>query len=164
MKGYDNQLYITMAIICSGVALLQIVAALYWPKIARWSFAILFGWASFINWKTALNNPSAYLEYANLTWSDVYASFIRGWFSEHTLLIVGIIATAQALIAFSMLQRGLLFRIGAWGAMAFLLSIIPLGIGSGFPCTLIMTIAVAVLLRHHEKMEQARFSMFQQAR
>ena len=147
MKGYDNHLYLTLAIISSVVALVQLMLALYLPRLARWSFVLLFGWACIVNWQTAVNEPSAYLKYADLTWSSAYAHFTNGWFSRHILLVVGTIATCQGLIAISMLAKGSLFRAGALGAMAFLLSIIPLGVGSGFPCSAIMAIAMVILVR-----------------
>jgi hypothetical protein len=74
-----------------------------------------------------------YLEYADLTWSSWYRSFIKGWFADHIQLAVGLIATCQGLIAISMLLKGWLYKIGSVGAIIFLLSILPFGVGSGFP-------------------------------
>lgn len=38
MKGSDNQLNIIMLIISSVVAILQLIAAVKWPRIARFLF------------------------------------------------------------------------------------------------------------------------------
>ena len=103
MKGLDNELYIALLIISNVIAILQLLALIKWPRLARLSFFLLFAWASWINWKTALQTPGNYLEYADLTWISWYASFIKGWFAQHILLAIGFIATSQALIAVSML-------------------------------------------------------------
>lgn len=151
MKGIDNELYLTLLVISNAVAILQLIAAWKWPRISRVSFFLLFGWASWMNWTTALADPSAYLEYSNLTWSGWYRDFINGWFARHIVLSVGSIATAQGLIALSMLCRGWIFKAGAGGAILFLLAILPLGVGAGFPCTAIMAAALFVLAEHHSE-------------
>jgi hypothetical protein len=46
-----------------------------------------------------------------------------------------------------MFMKGMVFRIGAVGAMVFLISIAPLGVGSAFPCTLVMALGLFFLLR-----------------
>jgi hypothetical protein len=56
-----------------------------------------------------------------------------------------LIATAQALIAIALLLKGQVYKWGAAGGILFLLAIIPLGVGSAFPCSLIMATALALL-------------------
>jgi hypothetical protein len=63
--------------------------------------------------------------------------------------MVGSIAVCQGLIALAMLMKELVFRIGAVGAMVFLISIAPLGVGSAFPCTLVMAVGLFFLLRYN---------------
>jgi hypothetical protein len=149
MKGLDNELYIILLTISNVVAILQLIAAIKWPRIARFSFFLLFAWASWANWIESQLTPQFYLDYADLTWSDGYRNFINGWFSEHIQSAVGFIATCQGLIAISMLLKGWIFRIGSIGAIIFLLAILPFGVGSGFPCTAIMAAAIVILLRKH---------------
>lgn len=149
MKGLDNQLYVTLLIISNIVAILQLIAAVKWPRIARLSFFLLFAWASWANWTESQRAPQFYLEYADLTWSNWYRNFIKGWFAGHIQLAVGFIATCQGLVAISMLVKGWIYKIGCVGAVIFLLSILPFGVGSGFPCTAIMAMAVIILLRKH---------------
>jgi hypothetical protein len=119
------------------------------PVIARFGFFILFSWACWMNWHTSQQTPTVYLEYAEFTWSGAYRSFINGWFSEHIEFTVGLIATCQGLMAAAMLLKGWIFRIGSIGAMLFLLAILPLGVGAGFPSTGIMAIALFVLFKRH---------------
>ena len=149
MKGLDNEAYVILLIISNVVALLQFAAALKWPRIARLSFFLLFVWASWTNWTTSHQTPQFYLEYADLTWSSWYKDFIDGWFATHIQLAVGLIAVCQALIAVSMLLNGWIFITGAFGAMIFLVSILPFGVGSGFPCTAIMAAAIFILIKKH---------------
>ena len=93
MKGLSNELYVILLIISNLVAILQLIAAIKWPRIARLSFFLLFAWASWTNWRESQLTPHFYLEYADLTWSGWYRNFIRGWFGDHIQLAVGIIAT-----------------------------------------------------------------------
>lgn len=150
MQGLDNELYVTLLIISNTVALLQLIAAIRWPRLARFSFFLLFAWACWTNWIESQVTPHSYLEYADLTWSNVYRNFINGWFADHVQLAVGFVATCQGLIAISMLMKGWIFRTGSIGAIIFLLSIMPFGVGSGFPCTAIMAAAIFVLFRKHD--------------
>ncbi|HEX5152203.1 MAG TPA: hypothetical protein VFW07_12200 [Parafilimonas sp.] len=145
MKGLDN--YLALYIISNAVALLILLAAWKTPKIARLLFFLLFAWASYTNCKFAVHNPTAYLEYANLSFLNIYIEFIQGWFSRHIMAAVGFIATCQGLIAISMLLKGWIFKTGCIGAMIFLIAIAPLGVGSGFPCTVIMAAALLIILK-----------------
>ncbi|MDQ3847270.1 MAG: hypothetical protein M3342_25125 [Bacteroidota bacterium] len=149
MKGFENQIYLIAYIISNAVALIMLLTAWKWPQIARLLFFILFAWACWANWTTTLNSPEDYIGYANLTFSGLYKSIIHGWFSQHIQLAVGFIATCQGLIAFSMLLKGWIYRLGLIGGITFLLAIMPFGVGSAFPCTLIMAIAMAMLWKQH---------------
>ena len=141
--------YILLLLLSNAVAILQLIASLKWPGIARLSFFLLFSWACWINWKTAHQNPSDYLNYASLTWSSFYEHFINGWFTQNIKPAVSIIAICQGITGISMLLKGWVFKIGRMGAMLFLIAILPFGIRSGFPCTAIMAIAIFILLKKH---------------
>lgn len=149
MKGLENPIYLMAYLISNAVAIIMLVAAWKWPRTGRLMFLLLFAWASWFNWQTVSHNPQTYLEYDQLAFSEGYRQFIRGWFSSHIKLVVGFMATCQGMVALAMLLRGWIFKTGALGAIAFLLAIIPLGVGSAFPCTLIMAAAMMVLLRGH---------------
>jgi len=60
---------------------------------------------------------------------------------------VGGIAICQGFIALAMLLKDGPFKLGCIGAMLFLIAILPLGIGAGFPCTAIMAVALFILFR-----------------
>lgn len=150
MKGLNNELYMILLIVSNAVALLVWLFAVKWPRAGRLCFFILFAWAAWTNWTASRQTPQLYLDYADLAWSTWYSRFINGWFGQHIQLVVGLIAVCQALIAASMLLKGWIFRAGAAGAILFLLAIIPLGTGSGFPCTAILAIAMGLLLKKHD--------------
>ncbi len=150
MKGLENHVFLAFYIISNIVALLLLWASWKSKHVARLLVFLIFAWASWTNWNEALVAPQFYLDYAGLTFMDVYKNFINGWFSSHILLAVGFIATCQALVALSMLLRGWIFKTGCFGAIVFLLAIAPLGVGSAFPCTVIMTAAIILLLRGKE--------------
>ena len=133
--------------VSNTIALLILWAAVVRPKIARIAFAILFGWACWINWQTSHQNPGDYLAYAELTPIAYYKEFIRGMFKDHITTIVSTIAVGQGLIALGMLGKGWIVRLACWGAIFFFLGILPLGIGSGFPVPVIGIITAWFILR-----------------
>jgi hypothetical protein len=69
-------------------------------------------------------------------------------FARHVGPIVVSIAGAQLLMAVLVTLRGNAVRVGLAGAIVFLVAILPLGVGAGFPATLTMALAAAVLFRH----------------
>lgn len=150
MKALDNNTYLVLCIISNIIALLMLLAAWKHYRISRLMFFLVFVWASWTNWNEAIIAPQFYLDYAGLTFSDLYRDFIKGWFSWHITLAVGFIATCQALIAISMLLKGWIFKTGAIGAIIFMLAIAPLGVGAAFPCTLILAVAMWLLLRQKQ--------------
>ncbi len=142
MKGLEDSTNLILYIISNAVAILMLWTAWKNIRLARLLFFLIFAWASWTNWKTALYTPETYLGEADLTFFGFYREFILGWFSEHIYIAVGFVATCQALIAFSMLLKGWWLKTGALGAVIFLLGIAPFGVGSAFPCTVLLAIAM----------------------
>lgn len=138
-------LYVHMLAIAFSIVMA--VAAWKRPNVGRGLFAALFLWAGLFNAQTAIQRPAEYLGYATLTESPAYRAIIEGPFARHITTYVLLIAVGQLCIGVGMLLRGTLTRVACIGAIAFLLAIAPLGIGSGFPSTLIMAGGAAVLLR-----------------
>jgi|KBSMisStandDraft_5_1062788.scaffolds.fasta_scaffold00223_3 hypothetical protein len=161
MNGSDNHLYLLLLLLANLIAIVQLSLALKWPRICRISFFLLFAWASWKNWTTVNSNEREYLIYADLTWSHTYANFIHGWFALHITPFVKTIAVCQALIAVSMSLPGRFFKLGAIGAIVFLLAILPLGVGAGFPSTFIMSLALLTLLLRTD-LDRAIFKLHSQ--
>ena len=129
------------------VALLMLIVTLRARTLGRKLFALLFAWAAAANAWTALTSPADYLGYAGLTVSDLYRSFILGFFGQHITPIVIAIAIAQAGIAGGLMHGGRWQRWALAGAIVFLLAIVPLGVGAGAPATVILALGAGVLWR-----------------
>lgn len=147
MKGLVEHLNLIALVICNVFSIAILFASIKWPRVARAAFFLVFGCAAWVNWKVSQESPSVYSIYSDLAWSSVYRDFINGWFSTHIALTVGTIACCQALIAISMLARRSFYRTGCIGGIIFLLAITPLGVGSGFPCTVILALALGVIFK-----------------
>ena len=134
------------------VALLMLIGSVRSRTVGRMLFAMLFAWASAANAWTALTSPADYLGYAAFAVSDVYRWFIFGFFGQHITAIVLSIAFGQGCIAVA-LRRGDRWwqRAGLAAAIAFLLAIVPLGVGAGVPATVILALGAGVLWREPAK-------------
>jgi hypothetical protein len=160
-KGLDHDNNLNMLLIANLVSAILLVVAWFRPSWARVAFIVLFGWASWKNWTTVRDEPALYMEYADLTWSSLYARFIQGWFAEHTKTVVSLIAFSQLLIATGISWKGRVFQLACGGGILFLLAIAPLGTGSGFPCSVLLAIALGRVLFHEHLHESTLFSMHQ---
>ena len=124
------------------IAILFLVSSIRKPKLTRLLFVLLFIWASWINYITVHKNPNEYLNYATFTPFKLYADFINDWFRSHITIFVTLISFGQALIAIGLLLKGWIVRLACFGAIVFFLAIVPLGIGSAFPATIIASVAI----------------------
>lgn len=135
--------YLVMYVSANLIAL-AILALAYWrPAAARWVWVAIFLWAASVNTITVAREPWVYLAYGALTPSALYREFIDGWFSAHIQPFILAIAAGQLTIAILLSRSGDARWLGIVGASVFLLAIAPLGVGSGFPFSLI---AIASLL------------------
>ena len=147
MRAEDKTIYLIAYVVSNIVGIAMLLAAWKKPVIARWLYLVLFGWAAYTNITVALKDPSAYLDYKNYALLNVYKNFINGLFSWHITGIIIFIACCQALIALSMLGKGIIFKIGCLGGIIFLVAIAPLGLGAAFPSTLTMATGLYLLIR-----------------
>jgi hypothetical protein len=118
-----------------------------WPPIGRLFFVVLFLFAAQVNMRLAFTRPEEYLGFARFAYVDWYRDFILGFFARHTTAIVAAIAVGQFCVGVLLVFGGRALRLGLIAAMVFLVAVAPLGTGAGFPTTLIMTWAAALLLR-----------------
>ena len=136
--------------VSNGIAILILLVAIWKTKLARLLLVVMFAGACWVNYTLAHSNPEDYLDYANLTPFSLYRDFINGWFKEHITLMVTAISIGQGLIALGMLLKGWWVRLAGIGAVIFLIAIIPLGIGSGFPFSIIAIVAIYFILRNDD--------------
>jgi len=142
--------YLNLWLISNSIAIIILVSAFKKPKLTRLLFVLLFLWACWLNYNTAQKNPNDYLNYAALSPFDFYSDFINGWFKSYITSMVSFIAFGQGLIAIGMLLKGWIVRLACFGAIVFFIAIIPLGIGSGFPATLITSVAIYFILKNDD--------------
>ena len=137
--------YLVAYAVANTFALAALALAFWRRDAARGVGAVVFAWAAATNTYWALAHPAVYLDYASLTPSATYRDFILGWFSSHVQALVLPIAVGQLLIAALLASRRRRLRsIGVLGALTFLLAIVPLGVGSGFPFPLTFGAALLV--------------------
>lgn len=132
------------------VGLLMLGVAIRSTKWGRVALSALFIYAAGTNLRIALTTPQDYLAFADYAVLDIYRSFITGFFADHTAAVIGTIAIGQALIVFLLAMNGWPRHLGYLGAIIFLLAITPLGIGAGFPATILMALCAAEVL-HGER-------------
>lgn len=138
MKGLEQ--FLVPWIISNLVGILILWAAIKKPSLARGMFSLLFGWACWFNFTTAHSNPEVYLDYAAMS-VPLYSDFILGWFKDNITPMVTAIAIGQGLIALGMALNDWWVKLASIGAILFLLSIAPLGVGAGFPFSITVSIA-----------------------
>jgi hypothetical protein len=129
------------------VAVLMLFVSWRWAEMGRLLYSLLFLWAGQFNLRTAMTDPGVYLDYADFAALALYHDFILGFFARHTTEIVGVIALGQLAIAGLIATRGRAVHLGLAGAVVFLLAILPLGIGAGFPATVTMAAGACLLVR-----------------
>lgn len=125
-------------------SLALLLTAFKWPRVVRILFVILLGGGGLFNTYTAITTPETYLWYSEYAIFGFYRDFIDGFFSENLQWIVLMIAAGQITCALLLTRRGRLLKLGVMGGITFLIAIIPLGIGSAFPSTLLMAAALYV--------------------
>ncbi len=138
--------YLLPYAISNITAILILLASWKSIRLGRLLFVLLFGWAAWMNSSTALHTPEKYLEYAAMS-IPLYRNIILGWFSHHITAIILFIALGQLMIAIGMLLKDVWVNIACIGAIAFLLAIAPLGIGSGFPFSIFVSIAAFLIYK-----------------
>ena len=129
------------------MAIIILVSSFFQTKLTRLFFVLLFGWASWLNFKVAHHNPSDYLAYADLA-VPLYRDFINGWFKNYIKEMVTMISIGQGLITVGMAFKGILVKLAAIGSIIFFLSISPLGVGAAFPFPLITAFAAYMIIKN----------------
>lgn len=128
-----------------AIASLIVLFAIGKPNVARWTFAVLFGYAGIYNTWLGSTHPSEYQNFADMVLIPWYAEFIRGPFhANESTFIVGIAIGQLATAAAWVLGKSWL-RWGAFGVCAFLAGIAPFGVGSAFPFSAIVAFAAVIV-------------------
>lgn len=137
--------YMVPFIVSNVVALLLLVAAIVWPRVARVVFVLIFLAAGLFNAYTAITTPEAYLMYGEMALLPFYRAFIYGFFAQNITALLLLIAAGQIAVGALLANHGFFFQLGVLGAIVFLAAIAPLGVGSAFPFSLVAIIALLVM-------------------
>ncbi|GAB2583708.1 hypothetical protein [Spirosoma areae] len=142
-----NTLIIIAYVVVNVIALVQVIGSYRWPGVTRVVFFFIFALAAVVNTGTVLDSPWVYQSYEEYA-IPLYGRFILGPFDTIIQPMVLSIVVGQVFIAASMFMNRHWFRAGCIGGILFCLSIAPLGMGAGFPCTLLLAFAFYQLFRH----------------
>jgi hypothetical protein len=140
------QQYIVPYAISNAIALSLLIVAFKWPNVSRWGIALTYLWAAPFNSWIALTNPEQYQGFAEFALVPWYREFIEGPFRENAASLLLLIALGQATIFLTMALGGKYLRVGVIGNCIFLSAIAPLGVGSAFPFSVLVSIASIVVL------------------
>lgn len=119
------------------------------PAGARSLVALLFAYACVHNGRLALTDPTPYRDFSLYALVPALESYIRGPFARHASSVILAIAIGQGVIALAMALAGRFLWVGVVGCAIFLTAIIPLGVGSAFPFSAIVTLATLIVLSDH---------------
>jgi len=139
--------YFLPYIISNLLFLLCLIVAVKRTIWARIFLAIVFLWASYTNFTTAISNPEIYLEYGGLTPLPLYREFINGFFALHIKFLVSTVAVGEFFVFVGLILNNGWVKSACIGGIIFGLAISPLGVGSAFPATVLMAMAFWVLFR-----------------
>lgn len=142
MNELISSAYLAPFLVSNAVAAGLILLAIKWPRLAHGLLVFVFLAAGAFNIYTALTKPESYLDYVNWATLHIYLDFINGPFAAYTQVFVLAIAVGQLSVAALLTRSGRLFDLGTVGGIIFFVAIAPLGIGSAFPSTLLMAIAL----------------------
>jgi hypothetical protein len=128
-------------------ALLLVVIAAAWPKVARVLFSVLFLGAGVWNLFASFTMPAFYVAtYGHLA-TPPYAAFIFGPFAANPALFVVPIALGQLTIGVLAMGTGMRVRLAMIGVTAFMIGLAPLGVGGAFPFSLFAIVAAYLVFR-----------------
>ncbi|MHB2148438.1 hypothetical protein ACX8XP_05225 [Calditrichota bacterium LG25] len=152
------QNFLVPYIISNVFSLALIFICSRWFKAGKILWGVIFFAAGAFNILTAFTSPHIYVEaYGPSAVLPFYRDFIYGAFSRYTALYVTLIGVGQITTAGLLLLSHRTFRLGILGGILFLLAIAPLGLGSAFPCTLLMAVSLVLLWRKGQSGEKPAF-------
>ncbi len=140
------------------VAIGLLLVAVFWPKVARVLFIVVFTAAGLFNAYMALTQPEGYLNFGELAVLKVYRDFIYGIFSRYTRAFILAIAAGQLVVGGLLIGKRPLLTLGVTGGIVFFVGIAPLGIGSAFPFSLFAIAALAVMYWKLGRRDRPRLS------
>ena len=146
-------LFWTVYISSNILAMTLAIGSFKFPSLTRLALFLLFGWSCWTNALNAFDSPWVYIDYADSAVLP-FKNFVLQ-LSEHSLKALALlVALFQLLIAVSMLLKGWSFKGGCLAGMLYCLALLPLGLYSGFPAPILMSLTFYTLFstKHVEKL------------
>jgi hypothetical protein len=137
---------VTPVAVANVLAVVFFIVALYRPNAAVVIAGAGFILAALVNCAVALRAPLFFVATLEpLAWGG-YRDFFRSVFAQAPVRLLLAIALWQALVGcVFLIRQGPFIKLACAAAFGFFVLLIPLGAGSGFPSTLILAGAMAVL-------------------
>jgi hypothetical protein len=137
----------TPFLVTNAVAVALFAIALKWPNVARRIVGTGFMIAGIVNCYIVLRDPQAYVRGFGPHAISVYRAFINSAFATNPAALVLPIAAGLLLMGALVLTHDPWVKLALVGMIEFLVAISPLGLGSAFPATLILSATMVVLFR-----------------
>ena len=139
------QEYLVPFILTNIISIILIIVSIKWIDAGKIIFAVIFLFACGFNVYNVINHPDSYLEFGKTAKLFFYRDFIFGDFRDNIIIYIIIIAVIQLMISFFLFTESFLTNYGFTGGIIFLVLIAPLGLGSAFPSTLLMALALYII-------------------
>jgi hypothetical protein len=144
--------YLEPFIVSNIVALALLFVGIKWRRAGRISFAVLFIAAGIFNAYQSTVDAGVYATtYGETALLPFYKSLIYNIFAENAEIYVKLIASFQLFAGICLIFKKPLYCIGIFCGIVFLIGIAPLGLGSAFPSTLLMAVALYIAGREKRK-------------
>ncbi|MCF8336129.1 MAG: hypothetical protein K9H65_05970 [Bacteroidales bacterium] len=143
--------YMLPIILANLVAVVVMLSSYNFPRFMRFIWGLIFIAAGIVNLITVYNAPGIYVDSFGPAAIERYQEIIYGPFSKQPAVYVTLIAVGQILVGALIWSRGFWYYLGLTGGVIFLLAIAPLGVGSAFPCTIILAFGLIFMMRKRRR-------------
>jgi hypothetical protein len=145
------QEYMLPIILANLIAVVLALSSYNFPRFMRFIWGLIFIIAGIVNLINVYNEPGIYVDAFGPSAIEPYREIIYGVFAKHSDIYVTLIAAAQVIIGGLIWSARFWYFLGLTGGIIFLLAIAPLGVGSAFPCTVILAIGLILMMRKRRR-------------
>jgi hypothetical protein len=136
--------FLTLYLITNFISILLIIICAKWYRIGKYIFGLIFLISGFVNIYILIKHPESYFELGKTSILYFYRDFINVEFRDSEVIYVLFFSILHLFISFVLFSEGFFLRHGIKLGITFLIIIAPFGVGSAFPATLLMAIALMI--------------------
>ncbi len=139
--------------VCNLVGLLLLAISFYIPSFSRKTWGLLMILASVVNTYMMLTDPTCYIELGVLAVPPMQSFIYSRYFARPELIVLPI-AFCQLLIGAELLfdeKSSRLRKIALGSVITFFIGLVFLGVGSGFPSSLLYALTMVKCWPKHSK-------------